>query len=261
MPKFNLFIKIYLSFLMMIIFTIGMMTLLDKLTGSGPMIDHLRHDVGRSLSFYAQESVSIFEREGLKGLRDYIKRLEKSTGTKTFFFDAKGHEMTGRAVRADIEEIATLARNNPKPDLIFSGEISMAAQSISDRGGKTYVFAVQLAHAPPPGNLSLFGSSPPPLRDLASRGIPLHFAVRILIELMIGGLACYLLARYMIAPIIKLGNAARQLTSGNLSIRVGPSLGNRKDEISTLASDFDHMAERIEMLLTAQRNLLRDVSH
>jgi two-component system sensor histidine kinase CpxA len=65
----------------------------------------------------------------------------------------------------------------------------------------------------------------------------------------------------MTAPIIKLGNAARQLTSGNLSIRVGPSLGNRRDEISTLARDFDHMAERIEMLLTAQRNLLRDVSH
>ncbi len=263
MPKFNLFIKIYLSFLLTIIFAMVMMTFLERLAGSGPMIDHLRHDVGRSLSFYAQESVSIFGREGLKGLIDYIKRLEKSTGTRAFFFDEKGHEMTGRAVTADIEEIATLARNNPQPDLIFSGEISMAAQSITDIGGKIYVFAVQLPHAPPRtgSHLSLFGPPPPPLRDLASRGIPLHFAVRILIELMIGGLACYLLARYMIAPIIKLGNAARQLTSGNLSIRVGPSLGNRKDEISTLASDFDHMAERIEMLLTAQRNLLRDVSH
>jgi two-component system sensor histidine kinase CpxA len=58
-----------------------------------------------------------------------------------------------------------------------------------------------------------------------------------------------------------MGSAARQLAAGNLSVRVGPTLGGRRDELSSLAHDFDLMAERIETLLTSQRNLLRDVSH
>lgn len=67
--------------------------------------------------------------------------------------------------------------------------------------------------------------------------------------------------RYLTAPIFKLSSAEKQLVDGNLSVRVGPTLGNRRDELSLLANDFDGMAERMETLLTSQRNLLRDVSH
>ena len=58
-----------------------------------------------------------------------------------------------------------------------------------------------------------------------------------------------------------MGAAARRLATGDLSARVGPALGKRKDEISGLALDFDRMAERIESLLNSQRILLRDISH
>ena len=280
-PKINLFIKIYIGFLLTIIFTILMMICLDRLTGSGPMIDRLRRDVSRSLSFYAQESVSVFEHNGLQELNNFIKRLERSTNIQAYLFDEKGNEITGRTEPDDIKNIAASARNNSKTEIIFSGESSIAATSVSDTGGKIYTFAALFPHShpplhfpgpppekppgpppdfalihpgPPPG----FGPAPP---DVPFHGIPLHFLARLSIELLISGIVCFLLARYMTAPIIKLGNAARQLASGNLSIRVGPSLGKRKDEISGLALDFDNMAERIESLVTSQRNLLRDVSH
>ena len=39
-----------------------------------------------------------------------------------------------------------------------------------------------------------------------------------------------------------------------------PEIGRRHDEIALLGEDFDRMAEQIERLVTAQRNLLGDVS-
>jgi two-component system sensor histidine kinase CpxA len=42
---------------------------------------------------------------------------------------------------------------------------------------------------------------------------------------------------------------------------VKPDIGKRRDEIAELGADFDRMAERLENLLAAQRQLLRDVSH
>jgi two-component system sensor histidine kinase CpxA len=270
MPKINLFIKIYLCFLLTIIFTMGMMIVLDRLTGSGPMIDRLRHDIGRSLSFHGQEAVSILEREGFQGLKDFINRLERSTGVRAYLFDEKGNEITGRTENADIDikNIGITARNNAKTEVIFSAESSMAARSISDSGGNIYVFAAEFPRPhppfPPPGTPQVFTGfppGPPSPPDFPFHGIPLHFIVRLSIELIIAGLVCYLLARYLTAPIIKLGNATRQLAAGNLSIRVAPLLWKGKDEISKLAVDFDLMASRVEKLLTAQRNLLRDVSH
>ena len=120
------------------------------------------------------------------------------------------------------------------------------------------------------------GSGPPaigepprlPLQDrfFPSPGMPPHifppnFLIRTVFWLVVSAIICYLLARYLTSPIFKLGHAARQLADGNLSVRVSPELGKRRDELSDLANDFDGMADRIETLLTSQRNLLRDVSH
>jgi signal transduction histidine kinase len=44
-------------------------------------------------------------------------------------------------------------------------------------------------------------------------------------------------------------------------VRVAGEVGNRRDEISALAQDFDIMAERIESLIMSQKRLSRDVSH
>ena len=44
-------------------------------------------------------------------------------------------------------------------------------------------------------------------------------------------------------------------------MRIGKNTGKWKDELSELADDFDGMAERIESLLTQQRQLIRDISH
>ncbi len=72
---------------------------------------------------------------------------------------------------------------------------------------------------------------------------------------------CYLISRNLTKPLSKLGEAAANIAEGRLDTRVDPSLKNRRDEIADLARNFDRMAERIEVLITGQRNLLGDVSH
>jgi two-component system sensor histidine kinase CpxA len=44
-------------------------------------------------------------------------------------------------------------------------------------------------------------------------------------------------------------------------VRVGDTMGRRTDEFAELGRDFDQMAARLDGLVTAERRLLRDISH
>ena len=106
---------------------------------------------------------------------------------------------------------------------------------------------------PPPSFLMGPGPPPPPSTPL--------FLLRLFITLIISGGVCYWFARYLTSPVIKLRDATRRFAYGELTVRVGKNTGKWKDELSQLADDFDSMAERIESLLTQQRQLIRDISH
>lgn len=69
------------------------------------------------------------------------------------------------------------------------------------------------------------------------------------------------LARYLSLPIARLQRATRALAAGALDTRVGAPFDRRRDEVGTLARDFDAMAERIQALIEDKETLLRDVSH
>jgi two-component system sensor histidine kinase CpxA len=79
--------------------------------------------------------------------------------------------------------------------------------------------------------------------------------------MLVSGIVCYLLARYLTWPITRLRRAAQQISNGNLNARVTPLLGKRRDELAELASDFDYMAERLQELLNSHKQLLSDASH
>jgi len=66
------------------------------------------------------------------------------------------------------------------------------------------------------------------------------------------------LARAIARPIERLADAARRLGEGDLRARSGLT---GRGEIGALGRRFDEMAERLEALLTAHRQLLADVSH
>jgi two-component system sensor histidine kinase CpxA len=68
----------------------------------------------------------------------------------------------------------------------------------------------------------------------------------------------WFLAMHFAWPLRRLAAAVRRFGSGDLSARVGM---HRRDEIGEVGRSFDNMAARIQTLLTAERQLLQDVSH
>jgi two-component system sensor histidine kinase CpxA len=96
---------------------------------------------------------------------------------------------------------------------------------------------------------------PSPSGVFGPHGLP------IFIGILSSGLVCYLLARYLTAPIVRLRAATQKLAEGDLAARAGMPESRRHDEMAELMRDFDRMAERLEKLVNAQRRLLTDISH
>jgi len=94
-----------------------------------------------------------------------------------------------------------------------------------------------------------------------SEAVGTHPYIRLLVVGLLGAGLCFVLARHITKPIRRLRAASADIASGKLKTRVDRSVCRRHDEIGTLGRDFDRMAEQIEALVTAQRELLGDVSH
>lgn len=69
------------------------------------------------------------------------------------------------------------------------------------------------------------------------------------------------LAVYLTRPVRKMRRGFETLAAGDLTIRLAPTIGRRRDEIADLARDFDRMAERLQQLVQVRDQLLHDVSH
>lgn len=74
-------------------------------------------------------------------------------------------------------------------------------------------------------------------------------------------LSAAVLARYLIRPVAHLRDALSALARGRFDTRIGDRMAGRKDEVSTLAHDFDATAARLQELQDAQQKLFHDVSH
>jgi two-component system, OmpR family, sensor histidine kinase CpxA len=78
--------------------------------------------------------------------------------------------------------------------------------------------------------------------------------------LLVSGAICYALTGYLTRPVLQLRAAARRLAEGELTARASDT-PPRRDEIGELVRDFNFMAERVEALVTSQRQLISDISH
>ncbi len=121
----------------------------------------------------------------------------------------------------------------------------------SSASGKRYVFLLSRLHVP---------------REHGWQQDLLHFAFpQLPVAIVVGGLTTFALVLLFTGPVIRLRKAARELATGKLNARVpwprSQSLLFAGDEFDALVHDFNHMAERLESLVDAQKLLLRDVSH
>jgi two-component system sensor histidine kinase CpxA len=241
----SLFLKIFLWFWLAMMLMAATIIVSALTTQSGPVMAQWRQASGRALALYGQTATEIFHRDGQPALLAYFERLDQSAGIRAFLFNERGEEVSGRAAPSDAPALAACAKESGQTEVKFLRRTPLVAQSVLAPGGYRYVLAGEM---PPVSWDAIFGETS--VRRL-----------RLIALLMIAGVVCYGLARYLTGPILKLRAATRQLASGDLTVRVGAAVGKRRDEIADLARDFDLMAERVESLMTAQRRLLSDISH
>jgi signal transduction histidine kinase len=209
----------------------------------------------QAFGVYSQTAADTFERDGPVAVDAYLQRVAQASGIHAVLLDERGAEVSGRPIPAGAPELAVRAREK----MGFVNELSrnhpMNAQAVRSPNGVTYVLVAEDEWQPRP---SLAGLPPRP----GSRRFILFSITRWLLPVvLVGGLFCYWLARYLSTPMVELRGVTQKLAEGKLDARVNHKLLNRRDEIGHLGRDFNVMAGRIQSLMEAQRRLLGDISH
>lgn len=242
----SLFLKIFLWFWLAIALIVASVWVVNWSTQSEPLMRQWQIFVGEAVTMNSQTAMQIYENEGRKGLEIYLNRLAGSERISGIgFFDQGGNQIAGTDVSIEGKELLQTALQSENVEFSRLPEQTLAAKKLPDNKGINYVFLIQFKRPP---QITL-------LNELKNRYL------QILVIILTAGLVCYGLARYLSSPIGKIRNATKKFAEGDFQTRVGAEVGNRRDELASLARDFDEMAERIENLLNSQKRLTQDISH
>src|SRR5438094_6976053 len=189
----------------------------------------------------SQRAADVFEKDGPAEVHRYLEELRESQHVRAYLFDEQGREGSGRALPRWADSLSRGIRPPPREFWQHMAPSPFRRLPVTSAAGHSYTLAVML----PPG-------------PFGPRGVP---GLGILIGIISSGLVCYLLARYLTSPVVRLRAATRRLAEGDLTARAGSAGSRRRDEIAELVRDFDIMAERLETLVKAQSRLLNDISH
>jgi two-component system sensor histidine kinase CpxA len=190
----------------------------------------------------AMKAAEVYEQSGPTALATTLQATEKASGVSSTFFDENGKELSGRNIPQGATELLAKASDSREIEFQFANRTTLVARPLVSPKGVRYVY---LAHIP---------------RAPFQSGLQTQ-ALRLIVVLIVGAIFCYGVARYLTTPLLKLRSTTNELSEGNMSARVGPSLAKRRDEVGQLGRDFNLMAERVESMVNAQQRLLGDISH
>jgi len=190
----------------------------------------------------AQKAAEIYEQSGSAALTSALQATEKSSGVSATFFDENGNELSGRTVPSGARELIAKAAESRDIEFNFDIQNTLVARPVVSSKGQRYMYVAHIPRAPFQPSFQALG-------------------LRLLIVLVIGGIFCFWLSRYLTQPLLKLRATTNELAEGNLGARVSTKLSKRRDEVGQLGRDFNTMAERLESMVKAQQRLLGDISH
>ncbi|MGE8497612.1 MAG: histidine kinase sensor domain-containing protein [Pseudomonas sp.] len=190
---------------------------------------------------YAKDAEKVLDEQGTAGVDDFLRDLREREHIWAVVVDEHQHSLSSVPLTEEERQKLNFVRKLNFP---------------VGRPGGTPTFYIPFAD----GERRLVMELPAHLSPrkyselweiLAQRVLPALLAVVL-------GMLLYSL---LIAPLAILRRQAAALSAGDLSARVGPQVGRRRDELGELARTFDHMAGRLENTVSFQRQLLRDLSH
>ncbi len=279
----SIFIKIFLGFWLVTLLSsscVYVLSLIDKSLRSSQhseqTAEERRNLMGQSLTVYGQTAKDLLQHENAEAVSRYSLIISHSAGIRPHFFFESDAPLSAEPPPSEVRSLAQKALASRQREYMQHRDIFVLAQPVEDSPGRFFVvvgetrldesgLAAPSIRKPGPGQPP---QAPPPAQDSLMRlaagylgqkgGDTLTFFLALLV---VGGLVCYWLTRHLTAPLLKLRQAARQMTGGDLSVRVGDEFGRRGDEIAGLGRDFDLMAENLEKLIALHHRLLRDVAH
>jgi two-component system sensor histidine kinase CpxA len=243
-------------------------------TRPDPLPRPWRDSMGAALTAYASSAANVWETRGQSGLTSYLSAQEARTQGQFWFFTEHGRELSGnfllprgkrRPPPPDVGLFSMFRQRRPRRSPPFEHWQRLMQRALAEENAVfemdgPRVLAMQQIIAPSGARYVLATNLPRP-----EFGRPVADASRqwlgVGLLLAMSTLVCYGLVRYLTGPLSALRSATQQLAAGDLSARTGAGMRGRRDEVADLGRDFDTMAERIEGLVTSQRQLLGDISH
>jgi two-component system, OmpR family, sensor kinase len=192
------------------------------------------------------EVAEALARGGERGLKTWLREhLRPVPGIVLLVTNERGDELLGRAMPGEVARLLRTRPAGPRFDRPPNFRPAQLTPTITGPDGEVYDLRFETAPR------SIFGILVWPGTQVAVLSL----------SILVAAVVSLLLARYVSSPIVRLQKASRALAAGALETRVGAPSNRRRDEVGTLARDFDTMAERIQALVMAKETLLRDVSH
>lgn len=237
---YSLFSKIFFTY-WLIILTIEVFTAWFTANLSQLEIHPILEKQNRQFVSDSMQAVDIIETQGLASLRAWLLKDDNRKAVEEIYvINQRQEEVNRKEIPTNISELAKGSR----------GGSPSAADS------QRIVNVLTFDTKTPDGNYLLISTFKYP--SMASY---LFAPQRVAVGVIVSGLICFLLARYFTSPLTKLRSAAQLLMQGEFNTAGIQQLRNRRDEFGALAVDFENMAVRLEELLSAKRQLLRDISH
>ncbi|HEY3041246.1 MAG TPA: ATP-binding protein [Pyrinomonadaceae bacterium] len=234
----SLFLKIFLWFGAVMVTVIVGTFVVSELKHPERSEPPMRRSFDVAIDAYSKGAAGEYERGGQTALLAYLDRIQRESHIRAFLFNSRLQELSGGRTPTGAPALAKALFETRRSEV---SDGPLLARPALTSAGVEYALVVEMPPRTPPSLL--------------------HPILHLLIITLLGGLFCYGLARYLTSPVAKLRIATRELARGNLSARVVPGLGKRRDELASLGADFDVMAEKIQSLVDSQRRLLGDISH
>lgn len=239
----SLFLKIFLWFWATVIAT-GVALILTFILEPRSVPSRWHATLTDTARYSGAIAIETAERDGIGSTFAYLERIEHETHIKACLFDSSGSAIAGTRC-SSFQSMASHVVASQASDFSMKYGIARVALILEGQSGHGYIFATEL----PAGPRAAFG--------INRTAIILQWGV----ALLVSGLICSVLTRYLTAPILRLREVSQKLAAGDLSARAGSRPAHRHDEIGDLVRDFNAMAARIEDLVSRQRQLISDVSH
>jgi two-component system sensor histidine kinase CpxA len=189
-----------------------------------------RAPVARLVRFQLEGARTAYETGGRPALQAFLDTLHRVYDARSVLTDEHGRDLLTNEDRSDMIRDAKRRAFNQ----IFHFGDSTVSRAAED--GRYWFFFIV-----PPAHVGSWFLQPEHLFVMGA-----------------DVLLCYWLAFHLTRPVRRLQRAVERFGRGDLSARAGSV---RKDELGQLARTFDRMADRLEILLSAERRLLLDISH